>query len=369
MTLSKHYKLTEAVGVPDNIEKVSEKITRSLLTQIKDKGDELINSDNTYRFGVKGPMAISDYKIKFVDVEMEFFESENHKDIVFASMGFLVDTSLNQTTLNQDLTKSDTVKLKIIYVIPKNGNTKFNELLSFIINNIFDFQSSISHELAHAYENSKIPSESSKSRAKYMGYTQTNLNLLPINKFIHYLYYTTATENVVRPSEVHSVMKKAGVERDKFVNFILSNEIYQKYKDISKFSLEEMISELKDYMPRIDDIMKEIGEGDIRRTDEEKIKRLLEVTYITLNNEIIQGYRRLLTSDFFENLFGFSGQKQIYLDNFFKEIKKYSNNPIGFFEYEIKKMNRVSSEMMKKISKVYSLIPDKEKPNKERVGF
>lgn len=368
MTLSKHYKLTEAVGVPNNIEKVSEKITRSLLTQIKDKGDNLIDADNTYRFEVKGPMAISDYKIKSVDVEMGFFVSEEVKDITFASMGFKVNTRLNQTTLNHELTKSNTVKLKITYVLPKNSNTRFNELLRVIINNIFDFQSSITHELAHAYENSKVPFESSKSRAKYMGYTQTNLNLPPINEFIYNLYYTTATENVVRPSEVHSAMKKAGVERDKFVNFILSNKVYQKYKDINKFSLEGMISELKGYMSRINDIMKQIGEDDIHRTDDEKIMRTLEVTYTTLSTQIIRGYGELLTSDFFESLFGFSGQKQTYYENFIEEVSKYSNNPIGFFEYEIKKMNRVSSEMMKKISKVYALIPDKDKPNKKRVG-
>ena len=50
--------------------------------------------------------------------------------------------------------------------------------------------------------------------------------------------------------------------------------------------------------------------------------------------------------------------------SFIIKTKKYEKNPMGFFEFEAKKLNRISSEMLKKLSKLYSLI-DKKKSIKE----
>jgi len=195
--------------------------------------------------------------------------------------------------------------------------------------------------------------------SKYRGYTSVNFNLKPINNFIHYLYFTTATENLVKPSEVNSLMKKQGVKKENFVDFILNENNYIKYKKISNFTLDEMKKQLLNYIPEINEILKGLDEDHLFNTDDEKINRLLELIYVNLSNNIIEGFETLITSSFFETLIGFEGEKEIVFTNFVRNMQRYSNNPIKYFEYEIRKMNNISNKMLKKLSKLYGLINNK----------
>ena len=76
---------------------------------------------------------------------------------------------------------------------------------------------------------------------------------------------------------------------------------------------------------------------------------MLELFYINFVNNIVSSYRELLTTDFFEKMFGIlpSDKEEAFL-KFAQEARKYEKNPMGFFEFEAKKLNRISSEMFKK---------------------
>ena len=45
--------------------------------------------------------------------------------------------------------------------------------------------------------------------------------------------------------------------------------------------------------------------------------------------------------------------------DFSEEVTKFRNNPLEFFKFEEKKLKQVSSEMLRKLSKLYSLIGEK----------
>jgi plasmid maintenance system antidote protein VapI len=160
-------------------------------------------------------------------------------------------------------------------------------------------------------------------------------------------------------------MKTAGVEKDKFVDFITSQEVYKKFKSISNLTFDDLIEDMRNHMPRINEILNEVGEGGLYDNDEDKIKRVLELLYINLGNHIIKGYHELLTENFMENLFGFSGDKKELFENFIKTVTKYKSDPIKFYEYEIDRMRKISTKMIKKISKVFGLIDDKNKSIKD----
>ena len=358
-------KIQEALGVPENIEIVSKKITDHLYSQVKDQGDTEIDPNKNYDYVVKGPMNISDFKIDKVIITLALFVTNEVNDITFYGMSYGYDSSLDPNTYNIITKKSNVIPLTVRMVLPKETGNKFSDLYRFLVENRLEIQSSFSHELQHGYEGAKKPSESSKERAKYEGYTKTNFRLPPINLFLHNLYYTTAVENVVRPSEVHSIMKTAGVEKDKFVDFITSQEVYKKFKSISNLTFDDLIEDMRNHIPRINEILNEVGEGGLYNNDEDKIKRVLELLYINLGNHIIKGYHELLTENFMENLFGFSGDKKELFENFIKTVTKYKSDPIKFYEYEIDRMRKISTKMIKKISKVFGLIDDKNKSIKD----
>jgi hypothetical protein len=218
----------------------------------------------------------------------------------------------------------------------------------------------------HGFDDFKKPFESIKSRAKYSGTQQTRFDIPPLRKFLHYLYFASATENVVRAAEVNSIMKKAGVQKDMFYDFLLSNKTYKMYQEINNFSLDNLKKDLLNYTDDIDDILNRFGEVDSYKTGEEKVNRILEIFYINLVNNIVSSYKELLTTHFFEQMSGllFPDKQEAYL-KFARETRKYEKNPMGFFEFEEKKMKSISSEMLKKLSKLYSLIGDKKKSIKE----
>jgi len=164
---------------------------------------------------------------------------------------------------------------------------------------------------------------------------------------------------VVRPVEVNSIMKSSKVKRDKFVSFLTDTRIYKTYKEASEFTMEKFKSDLMGHMDRINEILTQVGEIDSYTTDEQKVDRLIELLYINLTHEIIEGYKSLLQTDLFELAFGFSGAKEQAFQKFVNEVLRHRNNPMKFFEYEIDKMHQVSTTMMKKLSKMYALIDNK----------
>ena len=67
----------------------------------------------------------------------------------------------------------------------------------------------------------------------------------------------------------------------------------------------------------------------------------------------------LLVDNFQEQIFGFNGPKKMYFENYLKKINRFGDNYEKFIKYEIKRINYICYKMMKKISKLYSLIQDK----------
>jgi hypothetical protein len=69
----------------------------------------------------------------------------------------------------------------------------------------------------------------------------------------------------------------------------------------------------------------------------------------------------MLTTNFFEAFMGLSGDKEELFKKIIKKASKFENNVENFYLYEEKNFKTVSREVMKKISKLYSLTNKTEK--------
>jgi hypothetical protein len=355
----------EAVGVPANIENVSKRIFKAFERELENEGDNIIDPTENYPFELQGRFKIADFNFKSVTINLSFPVSDDIDEPLFFGMGIHMQS---QPELPNKLitTKSKDLELSVRIAIPEKKPTKFSQVLDLIQIEEPEIQSSFTHELMHAYDDFKRPHETIKGRARYSGIQETRFDIPPLRKFTHYLYYATATENIVRPAEVHSHIKKLGVSRDMFHDFLLSNQTYKMYQEINNFSLDGLISGMSNYMDKVDELLDSVNELDDDKTDEEKIKRALELFYINLSNNIVNNFKHLITTDFFEQVFGIYGpDKQKLIIDFSEEVTKFRNNPLEFFKFEEKKLKRVSSEMLRKLSKLYSLIGDKKKSIKE----
>jgi hypothetical protein len=351
--------LLEALGVPEGILKSSESMYKQLLKYISDEGDNDVDDENYY-FKLNGPFKINEYKIKSINLRLTFITTDNVDTITIASLGFSASARLNSNLMLINSNDKNNLEMSINIATP--DTITFSELYQFIKVKDKDIISSFAHELKHSYDSVKKPSESIRDRSKYVAYTSVGFGLKPIDEFIFNLYYTTVIESLVRPTEVMSLLKQNKVKRKNFIDFLLNNETYNTLKKIHNFSLDKLLMELSQEMPTINSILNHLNEQGRYNTDEEKIDRILYLTYINLTNDMGKTFFSVLIDNPFEARFGFLDErKPVMLNNFINEITKFNDNPKDFFEYEEKKFKFVSSKMMKKLSKLYAMLPEDNK--------
>jgi hypothetical protein len=358
--------IVEAVGVPPNIENVSKRVFNFFEQKLQEEGDSIVDPNTTYDYELNGRFKIGDFNFRSIKFNLIFIATDEVDEPLALGMGIHMSAQPQFPEFVLVNEKSKDLEFSVRIAIPESKDTSFSQVLDMIQIEDLEIQSSFSHELMHAYEGFKKPFESIKSRAKYSGTQQTRFDIPPLRKFLYYLYFASATENVVRAAEVNSIMKKAGVSRDMFYDFLLSNKTYKMYQEINNFSLDNLKKDLLNYINDIDDILNRFDDVDSYKTDEEKVNRILELLYINLVNNIVSGYKELITTDFFEMFIGLlPPEKEEAYKKFSEEMQRFKNNPMEFFKFEEKKMKLISSDMLKKLSKLYSLIGDKKKSIKE----
>ena len=75
-----------------------------------------------------------------------------------------------------------------------------------------------------------------------------------------------------------------------------------------------------------------------------------------------------LTTNFFEEMMGFSGKKEEVFRNYVKRIQKYDNTD-DFFRNEEKMFKRTSYDLIKKIHKLYSILDKNKKTNESIINW
>jgi hypothetical protein len=201
-------------------------------------------------------------------------------------------------------------------------------------------------------------------------------------KFIHFLYFTTVAENLVRPSEVASNIRTKNITKSQFLDFLKKDKTFQKLQEIKNFTYEDLVSGIKDNMERVDFFISEIMEEDpTTMTDDEKVEKVLRLFFINLSNRKLEKFNRyvdgpmgsdpllsMLASMLGQSL-GDSEELDKIKENFQKFVLRFENNPIKFFKYEIKKFNMIADKMIRKIAKLYDMAKDDGQTNESIINW
>jgi hypothetical protein len=355
--------LREEVGVPRGIVDSAQRLYNDIISRLKRK--TITGNSNfilTFK-NVNGKYSFSDFQdFESIKVEFEFkeySETDMHKGILILGMGHNGQSRLDDgfELINLD---TDNINLSIDLAIPETINEIDNKIIiKTLEDNKQMIVSSLSHELKHAYDGFKKPSEGLKQRSQYNVYSGTRFGIEEIDEFVYFLYFITVIENLVRPSEIYSLMQQGEISQKDFLNFISSNRTYSTLKKINEFSVDKLIESLKQKPEEVDNLLSNVEDYEMPDSIDEKINDLLKVIYLELQKKTLQRAHSMLTNNFFEALFGLSDEKMKFLNSFESEILKFKNNPLKYFEFQEKKFKFVSEKMMKRLSKLYSLA----KPN------
>jgi hypothetical protein len=363
--------IKEAVGVPANIEVVAQNLYTDIAKKLKNKeiGPEdvvkfkFINKDGRYSF--------ADFNPNFITVEFGLgtYSGDAIDNItgnkitggLVHSMGFSKASKLNDVF---DLVSVDTdggIELNIDYAQPENDDEwSGDKILNTMKNNADNTVSSLAHELKHAYDNYKKPVEKLVDRSNYAGFQRVRSGVRPMDQFMFNMYFINQIENLVRPTESYVEMVSNGVvTKEQFLKFLLNSKTYKTLVKMRDYSFDDLKNELKEYEPQIDEYLDNtVNNYDSSSMDiDEKVNYFLKIFAIKISQKVHEVRKNMLTPNIFQMLFGGGNpDANNFLESTLGDLTKMMENPNKFYYTSIENMKKIAIKMMKKLSKLYSLI-------------
>ena len=370
-------RIKEAVGVPANIEVAAQNLYDDIATKLKDKkiGPEdvvkfkFINKDGRYSFADFNPKFITvDFGLgTYSGVAVDNATGKKIEGGLIHGMGFSRNSKLNDVF---DLVSvdSDGIELSIDYAQPEEDEEwSGNKILDTMEKNKDNSVSSLAHELKHAYDNFKKPVEKVVNRSNYAGFQRSRSGVRPMDQFMFNMYFINQIENLVRPTETYTEMVSNGVvTKEQFLKFLLNSKTYKTLVNMRDYSFDKLVEDLKGYETEIDDYLNNtVNNYDSSSLNiDEKVEYFLNI-FAHVTAKKVHDVRKSMLSpvtNLFQLLFGGSDNPEAdkFLDSTLSDLTKMMDNPNKFYYTSIENMKKIAIKMMKKLSKLYSLL-NKEK--------
>lgn len=357
--------LNEAVGVPTHIVDVARQIYNKIMSGIKP-------STNLFSFlkkkiKLKGDFQINDYKFKTINLHFDVDDINNYFNttgeelpkVILQGMGHHGTVEMDATFNYKTNTDFNNIDLSISLTVGSNTTTQ--DLIDEFNKERVVMVSSLAHELKHGYDEYVNRKVYTHKRVDYKIGSQRRFgNIPPLNELLNYIYFAHTTENLVRATELYAALEESGISREEFYEFITNHRTYDTYKKGANLTYEDLREELKSIIPLLkktfDDNNMDYPEN---ATDDEMVDFTLKKFYEVLLNWREGGMYESLLTDFRDHIFGFEGAKQEFFEKYIKKINRFGDNYEKFIKYEISQIRKVCYKMTKKLSKLYSLIKDK----------
>lgn len=350
--------LSEAVGVPANIDTLASEIYNQVVSEI-DEGYDIMELMGEPII-LQGDFNISDLNFNTVVVKLNFLPGDD-----YAFIGMDVATNLKGGK-NFNLTVSKKEKFNMVIItfrfmvpIPQIKSMTGKDVKDFLTGQgRVEVIASLTHELKHFYDGFKSKDRKGGSitrRAAYKAYTEGGFPLKSLTEFMYNLYFVHEIENTVRSSELAGAIRAGEITKKDFYEFLTQNRVYQRLKLIRDYSFQDLKSEL---MGETDAIKKIFDANNVPYSeddsDEKLVDTVLEIFVVTVADwkysllvDITRAFSKASASD--KKQF-FAQQKQ--------DMARFEDNPQDYFEYEIKNASKEAGILMKKLSKLYSITPD-----------
>jgi len=350
-------KLNEAVGVPKGIvvacEKLYDDFKRKVIPMLKDGQTEY-----KVNFKPNEPYTIGDEEISNVEIDLKLRpDSDKYGESNMQVYRKNTIGKVDKDYVLMKVNKNGTVILTIDKPVPQDWTV--DEVIQSINKGKVQTVSALSHELKHEYDDLKTPYSKVEKVSEYQANTEMfDFPIGAIQRMFYDLYYLDNIENSVRPTELYSKLKTLGIGKSGFLDFLKKE--YFIVMESMRFSVDEMVREIYSKMDSVDELLSQVDIGrDIKDlNDEEKVNLVLRIAYISASNNRRQNYGDSLVDNDLEAEIGFVGDKAKQFDKYQKSFDKYEDNVMKFYKDIEKYLKTTSSKVLKKLGKVYSLLPD-----------
>jgi hypothetical protein len=348
--------LREAVGVPSNLMEVSYVIYDKLIDILPsfDTSDEDAQYKTVY---LDEPIFLGDMEIDSVEFRFNMTLTSQLNEVMVLGWNMTTTSTVSDTKVRK-ISHTGRIRIGIGLAGPNNKIISTDDIVDLVERYKVESISSISHELGHIYNDFKSEFVNVKKLSQYGALQSINFNIPPINQFLHYLYFITEIENIVRPGEIYSQMKQNNVTKKDFYDSLIGTKTFKELKNIQNFSYENFREDLKNHMGRIEEIFDQVNIDYSNMSEDEKIDKILRVLLYNIINKTMEKISDNYITPV-ESIFGVSEEKDKIMNSLMKNAKRFVNDPEKYYLYQQKNMRRISRNVIQKISKIYSLLESK----------
>jgi hypothetical protein len=263
--------------------------------------------------------------------------------------------------------KIEIISIRAIFVAESRKKLTYRDFAKYLAEDEDLLVSTFSHEIKHVFDSTKKATKFS-DLADYSSFSNTRFDIPAINDFLFYLYNVHRTEDLVRPSEIAAIIKKKGIQKKDFANFLDQNHVIKKLRKIRDWSYEGMKKQL---LQEIDVIKERLIDSNIPipETDAETVDLILKMLYNNIQRNSISAFKGLYKGierevdpfSFLNALFGGNPTPSEYqkeIDDFIKS-KTYSDYNKFFLDQE-KNIKTTADKTIRKLSKLYDLAESEE---------
>ena len=354
--------LNEAVGVPPGIALSARKIYWDIISFLEEN-PEYVKNEEIFVLG--GNYAFADFDISEVSSKIRHFYGKI-SDYRVISLGFGSEAQVIQGRLKYQDPKN--VHIRIDIARPKNTELDSDKVISLLkTDNVPRKISSIAHELKHGYDHfKKIDGGKASDFAIYKTFSEMKFGNRVVDEFVYNSYYVSLIENLVRPSQIYTLANESGVTKKDFVDFLKKTDVYKILQKITTTSYEDFRKRLKKNMKFVNKVIQNFQNEVIPPDDEGKIDLFLKGIYITLNNYTERKFREILSDSnpliemipFFGVVSSLGDEDQKLIDDFRKKLTKYKGREVEYFKYTIGENQYQTNQVIKRLGKIYSILPD-----------
>lgn len=371
--------LNEAVGVPEGIIESAEELYEIILNLLKGMDDY----DTTQTFTENNlDLTISDYKIHELELRVEIHEMDDYDGpLVMMSAGVANQFNFDKKILMKVHKLDNEIELQLSFA--SDGDSwDADDVYNYFSKDKVELISVIAHEIKHKFDKQKKETDLIGKDADYQAYSSQGINFgIPvINEFMRYSYFIQHVENLVRPTEMATRMKLTGITKEKFREFFENDKVVKELKEIRDFSYTNLIKKLYEQMDRVDGLLEHAGVDYENMSEEQKIKEIMDLVYINLISAKRDVFDRM-TEDSNSKMAGFMrmlGMGHMVKDNddeglqkvrhkFLSHLARYQKKEGQFFVDECERFNYVATKLIKRLGKIYSLIPDEKEQTNESI--
>jgi hypothetical protein len=351
--------LQEKLGVPENIIQSSRRYYEDLRNELE-KVVKSSNREEQYYFFIKPeePYKIGDFKTSSIKTTVNITPTNRFDKVDWTQMQ--VTTPLVLPQGKTSIIDSPSV---VINIVAPFDFTK-EDILDWWGEFRAEIISTLSHEFKHLFDEQLKKSEKISDRSSYIATRKMMVNPNSALEYLgHIIYFTHLIESLVRPTEILAYLEENKVSKKDFIKFLTDNSTWKKLKELSEFKIEDFKDNvIQNKKLRLDyEVYKLLGADAALLTDKQKVDILLINFYYKIVTEDLSAFTAILKNDNFEWGFEFPENKERALDAHFKRISRFKNEPLKYFDYMEKYINTVSTKLLRKISKLYDLLPNEQK--------